>query len=811
MSYYLKTAWRRIQQDRSYALINLFGLAIGLCACMLTVTVILDDLSYDRGWRRSADLYRIVSVYKNAGRQGKEALAYANFGTTLRDNFPEVEQAAHIRKTAKSSEKYIKLAKGQEHVDMRTLEADSNVAKLFDLRYTQGKLESVPPGHANIILTEQFAQQHFPNEAIVGKIIYGISSYSAVERPYVITGVVENLPQNSYLRADAIVIFSSSLPPLNDDGSGFFLEQLLLMQPGTDIPLFTKKINDWYKNYVRNAPAATLAQLPNFELQPIQDAYMHPLSDGQEISGNQSNRYIFGGASVLLLLIACFNFMNLSMAKAMQQRKDTGVRKVLGAAKRNLYLLSFTETLLFFSSATILAFLLYSIAIPLLRNSFQYSLYFNILKHPLSLGITLLGTGLAALLSGVYPAWYIANLQTMPALKKQVSFPSLGGAVWTRKALIILQFSFASLVVISGIIFWRQIHFMQHKDLGFKVDNVLHIGTFNMLEKADAFVNGLQAIPGVAQVSRSAWYPTGSTGNMSRIIKDPHYPDKELKLNYIFGDQNMASLLSFNLLEGRWLTHKDYAFEEALSPAESESQALNFPHVLLTASTANQLGVHTLDIGYPELQIIPVGIIADFHATSLHRAIEPTLITTRKSMDIANVLLRINPKNKQASLAAVTALGKQLFPELPLQLTWLEDRVQQQYAKEAQQQQLLYIFAGLSLGLASLGALGLALYSNKQREKEIGIRKVLGASIGRIIWLLSKDYIALVGIAFAVAAPAAWLLNTKWLANFSYKIPIQAWPFAIALVFCIFIAFTTISLLAIKSARANPINSLRDE
>lgn len=802
---YIRIALRRLRNNKIYSFISLSSLTIGLLSCLLTLTFILDELSYDKFWERKDDIYRIVSVHNKGEAVDKDPAAFSNLGTALKDNFPEVESAGMVRKSGGDlSTKHIRLKKDQDPMSMLVIEADSNVIQTLSLTYLEGQPQRVPEGHANLIVTESFANKHFPGKSATGEIIYGISSYSNTERPYMITGVINDIPNNSYLHAEAIIRMDNEFPALQDDGSGFYIEQLILLNSRTDIKSFTEKINQWYKSYVKNASPTALSNLPQYEFQPIGDIYLNPLSPSQATSGNKTNIYIFGLTSLLLLLTACFNYVNMTMSKELKGRKNSGVLKVLGAERKSIFTQSIIETCLHFALAALLAFALYWLTLPFIEQFFNYS--FNVALFGADI-ISIVLTGCLLLVCGftaLYPAMIASTVNPIKSLKGEIAYTISGSFNWVKQGLVVLQFAMATFVIIATISIWRQIDYVKQQKLGYNPENVLHISAFRLSPNDQSFINELKALNGIDQVSKSAWYPTGFMGNRSRKVEDPYQADGKLDIYYIEGDENLSSLLDFKLLKGRLLTQRDYQKSSQYDDDELQN-------ALLTESTAKRLGIENLDVPHQDLGIIPVGIIADFHAVSLHKPIVPTVITATGEIEVANILIKTNASEQKLLVSQIENLYKKFYPVLPLQMHRVTDLIQLQYKNEDKQQKLLVGFGLVTLSLAILGIFGLAAYTNQQRIKEIGIRKVLGASIPNIIWLLSFSFLKLVLLAAVLASPIAWLASNKWLAYFSYRVNEHWWPFLLATLICVVISFLTVGFLAGRTAKNNPVNSLRDE
>ncbi|WP_028298183.1 FtsX-like permease family protein [Olivibacter sitiensis] len=808
---YLKTAWRTMAKNKVYSTINIVGLTIGLCACMLVGTVVLDDLSYDKFWSRKDDLYRILSVSSTAGLEGKEAQAFANLNTELKKNFPEVEEAAAIetRNIQLSKEKT-----AENVFDVHMIRTDTNVWKMLDIRILEGNPQNFVAGQGNLVISKSLKEKYFPKEDPVGKIIYSVSSYNDEPRPYLITGIMADLPSNTYLRSEAMEIAKPYDMPLSTEGGGYFVEQMLLMKSNTDMAAFSKKANQWYRNFLTDVKEGGKAYIPTFEFQRIDDIYLHSDFTSQPVKGSTTNIYIFSIVTTLLLFIACINFVNLSTARALKRLKETGVRKVLGAQRRQLILQFITECLLFFAISTVMASIWYLLSIGPLERFIGHSLtvtYFSKWATFLSLFLTILVIGI---ITGSYPAWVTSRFDTAGALRNQVGNTPTGG-LWMRKTLIVFQFGIAILVLIGMVVVRSQVHFMVNKDLGFSSKGLLAISQFASGTSAQSLKQELQQIPGIEKVSLSGWTPTIGEASMGRYVAHPDNPDSKVLVNYIFGDADLPDVLGLHANKGRLFDQREArdTLPQNIASSDKQQMAQNAltTKALMTASTASLFHIDHTDQPWNEFGITPIGIVKDFHNISLREPIKPTIIFVDNNPSYTSVLILVKAGTEAKVLPAINKLWQQFHPNMPLKLEWVDDMLQKQYDAEAKQQQLFGFFSALTLLLASLGIFGLVVYTAEQRTKEIGIRKVLGATVSSIVRLLSKDFVKLVLLAIVIASPVAWWAMNKWLEDFAYKIEIQWWMFALAGLVAVVVAVFTVATQAIKAAMANPVESLRDE
>lgn len=810
ISNYCKNAWRNLKNNKIYSAINIVGLTLGLCACMLIATVIIDDLSYDKQWSHQKELYRIVSVNKMGdGLYAKFTSSFAGLSNKLRTDFPEVEAVGKLN----NREDRLKLNDTDypNGIKVSILEADTTIWKLLDLQLLSGNPKHFIEGQTNIVITETFRQKHFKNEDPIGKIIHDVPTYSDKATPYLITGVIKDIPSNSIFRAELIEIEKGRDEDLSKEQFGTFTpNNFILTKAGVDIKKFTKKLNNWYAQFV------TAKNPYQYEFQPLKQVYLHSdFSENQQTKGDIQNIYIFGGVALLLLIIACVNFVNLSSARALQRLQETGIRKILGASRNQIIFQFLAESVLYFTISTLFATVIYWITLPYLENYLG-----NHLANTFTSGYLLFASAcgvilLLSLLAGAYPAWIVSGFRVAAGLKGNLFSGVLGGHQIIRKALVVLQFSISIGLLAALIIVKQQVSFMKNTDLGFDKNNLVSTGYISWGGKGQTFKNELLAQEGVVSASITPWTPT-SAGFMTKDINDPHHPGNKVTVWYINGDIDLAKTLGLQLKEGRLLS-SSFALDKisqdslmGLSRTDYESVAKNQSSVI-TAYTAKVLGIKKLNSTIEGALTSPVGIIKDFNSESLKKPIKPTIILAENAPEYGNMLVRIKPGYEKQATASINKLWRQFYPEKLLDLQWVEQMMAKQYKAESRLQQLFTFFSGLSMLLACLGIFALIIHAAQQRIKEIGVRKVLGASVFQITNLLCKSFLKLVLIAIIIAAPIAWYVMQKWLQDFAYRINIEWWVFVVAGLAAVVIALITVSLQAVKAAMANPVKSLRTE
>ena len=805
---YLKIAWRTTTKNKIYSLINILNLTIGLCACMVIATVVIDDLSYDRQWSKGDDLYRIVSVNKmGEDLHDRFASSLTGLGTSLKNDYSEVVTVAQLRILKQQFKLDDKDPNGIEVVALR---ADTGVWQMLDFKVIQGNPRKYIDGSQNIVITKSFKNRFFPDENPIGKIIYDVPRYSNEASRFLITGVIEDLPSNTVLRSEVILLQKGRNEDLNKKQYGSFSQNYILMKPGTDMKKFTAKVNKWYAGYVE------VKNPYQFEFQPMKNIYLHSdFAETLSVKGDYKNVFILSGVAILLLIIACVNFVNLSTARVIYRLKETGVRKVLGAERRQLVFQFLIESFLLFSVATILATTIYQFSLQPIQNFLEHllskTLFSSFTFFSIAFGVVLL----ISLLSGLYPALILSGFKPAVTLKGKLSSGSFSGQNFVRKSLVVLQFSISIFVIVAMIVVQQQVSFMKTKDIGFDKNNLMYIGFVSWEGKGASFKDELLKQQGIVSASITQWTPT-SAGYMIREIDDPNHEENTIRVNYIYGDIDLAKTLGLRLKKGRLLDRQfaaDTLNLDVIMEMDSATSTVKMKRQssLITTYTAKLLHVNELNTPIKNALTTPVGIIEDIHSETLKKSIQPTVFTAEDSPTYGGMLVKIKPGFERQVMASLNNTWRQFYPNKLLDIKWVDEMINDEYKAESKLQQLFMFFSSLSMFLAALGVLGLIVQAIAERVKEIGIRKVLGASAVGIVKMLSSDFVKLIFIAVFIASPIAWWAMNQWLKDFAYRIEVQWWMFGMAGVLAIVVAVVTVSFQAIKAAIANPVDSLRDE
>lgn len=802
MKYALKIAFRTLTKGKLYTFIHVFGLTLGMAACLLIGTVVIDELSYDKQWSRSADTYRLLSIREGGGAYAqKGGTVYAGLAPTLKQQFAEVEDYSEIYPV----DMHFKIEKTDPLPRKATvLHADTTALQLLDISLLAQE-DLTPAGNIHkIIVSESFSNVHFGGKNPLGVHIYDVPPYGEKANEYIIAGVMKDIPPNTHLRADIIQLTPRNEVTLGKNGEGAgmrYARHYILLREGTDPQQFEQKINHWYAEFTENDNT-------RFALQPMADIYLKTdFPAYQFIQGNIHHSYIFGAVGLLLMAIASINYINLSTARASSRLKETGMQKILGASRKRVLFQSLLESLLIFSMAGCLALLGYQLALPALERFIGHPLAFRFTVAGPYLVYALIAFFSICLFSGLYPAWLVSGFRTVGSMQQVLKSGKNNGG-WLRKSLVVAQFTISIAMLVSMLVVQQQVDFLKTKGVGFDVSGLLSIDYVSWDTKSQTLRTELLKNPDIQSLSFSGWLPTDGAGPMMKSITDPSDPNREIELWYIDGEPNIAQTLGLKLKEGRFLDPGKTG--DAIQANDFEAMASLRP-CLMTASTARLLHVDGVNQPLHEAGIIPVGIIEDFNSESLHKQAAPTVIVGYRDPAYGALLIRTRPETESAVIRAIAEVWKEVYPDKLLEIQVVKEQLARQYTAEEKLRGLFRVFSLLTMLLATMGIFGLIVHTLTLRVKEIGIRKVLGASVAGIVGLLSKDFVKYVCLAIVIASPIAWWAMNRWLEDFAYRIDIRWWIFTVAGLTALAIALATVSWQAVRAAMADPVDSLRDE
>lgn len=815
---YVKIALRNLWKNRSYSLINVLGLSLGITCCLVIYVFIRYELSFDSFHSQSDQTYRIVEHNRKAdGVQYWSSTAYP-LAEAIRREIP----GAGVTQTAGPDKRIIHSvdARGTVHrfEENRVLFADENYLKTFDFSgispkgiWLAGNAATAFRQPNAVVLTQKMAGRYFAGfaneyEKLIGKTLTLNNS-----DPLVVSGIIQDPPQNTNLLFDILInfqFFKANNPYQATNWSGNYQGTTYVTLPvGADPRAFERKLVALQKKYMN----AEDIRRKTYVLQPLADVHTETRY-GDNIGSYVISRTVLGGLAslaVFLILIGSFNFINLSIAQAIQRRKEVGVRKVIGSSQRQLFFQFIGESLLVTLVAGALSLAVFTALLSVINQSFsliELNLQPDGTVWLFSAALVLF----VALLAGAYPAFVLANFQPIKALKG--GFTSGKKTFTLRQSLIVLQFCITYGLLVGTLVVSRQMAFFQQKELGFTKDAVLTINSpRNQMEsKMAVFRQRLLANPAVKEVSFSSGAPLTENhyGTDFRLKSEPEQMKRQAEMKIV--DLPYQSLFGLQLVSGRWFTTSNIV---------PDGQAFN--GFVVNETMVKMLGLtpesaigQTVAINEGEAPIL--GVVRDFHNRSLQNTIEPCVIVCWNTGFHEQIHVRfathtdLEPNFRQ-TLGAVEQTWKQVFPDDVYQYTFLNESLARNYLIEQLVFDAFRIFAAISIFISCLGLFGLITFAATQRTKEIGVRKVLGASVASIVGMLSRDFLKLILIAIVITSPLVWYGMNQWLQDFAYKIDVEWWMFVLAAILAVVIAFATVSFQSMKAALMNPVKSLRSE
>ncbi len=788
---YIKIALRNLWRHKGYSFLNILGLAVGMTAFFLIFLYVSLELSYDSFHSKSDRIYRLVSDIKTPTETLRASGPSWAVPSHLKADFPEVE--SFVRFAGDN----ILVRKDDIKVQQDIVYADSSLFRVFDFSLVKGNPATVLKEQLSVVLTESTAKKYFGDKDALGQTLL-ITSDALPAR---VTGIMKDIPVNSQIQFDMAISMSTMTERFNrgldNQWGNYGLEVYLLLKPGTDPKAFERKLPDFLNR--RNGQEMKEHQMyPTLILEPLNYAYLYSTRNGNS-RGNIKNVYIFSVIGIFILAIACINFINLSTARSVERAKEVGIRKVVGAAKSQLSGQFIGESMIICMFAFLLSLILSAILLPQFNqlagktvSEGMFSNVFNILI----LFIVSLGIGL---LAGIYPALVLSSFKPVSVLKGRFSAGTKG--ILLRKGLVVSQFTISIALIIATVIVYQQLDYMRSRDLGFNKDQMIIIDTQGDKGK-EAFKESLLNIPGVKSAALSSSVPgTGNPGAYSELenIKG----DLQVSnLDLYFVDFDYIPQFQLKMVAGRPFS-KEYATDttQAIIINEAVVKLLGY------ASPRDVIGKRFKQWGR-EGKII--GVLKNFNYRGLQQEITPlTMRIDPRGSGLVSV--KVSGTNLKATLKAIEGKWNQVYKDKPFSSFFLDEHFSKLYRSEELFGKLFFNFAVLAILISCLGLLGLASYSTIQRTKEIGIRKVMGASVTGIIRLLSADFLRLVVIAFIISSPLSGFLMYGWLKDFAYRINISWTVFAIAGAGAVLIAVVTVSLQAVRAATTSPVKSLRAE
>jgi putative ABC transport system permease protein len=797
---YLKIVWRNIRKKKMFSAINILGLSIGIATCFIIMLYVQDELSYDRFNVKADRTYRVAFKANINGGKILEGNIMPPVAAALKKDYPEVEEATRLNLNGDTKITY----NNKTFKESKLAIVDSNFFSVFTLPFIKGSSKTALMEPHNIVLTKDMAQKYFNIEEPINKLL------KIDNEVFKVTGVIDNIPANSHFHFDFFVPLSD-LPYAKDPSwmsSGMFT--YIVLKKGYDYKKLEAKFPGMVEKYmgpqIQQKMGISLSQFKTkgnelgFILQPLTSIHLYSETNFElEPGGNGNYVYIFGAIAIFMLAVACINFINLSTAGASKRAKEVGVRKVAGSGKFQLISQFLSESILITLFALIIAFLLIEITLPAFNNISGKHLSFNI-KPMLALGALGLLVGIIA---GIYPAFYLSSFKPIAVLKGKLT--SNNKSFGLRSGLVVFQFFISVTLIISTIVVYRQMKFIQNKKLGYDKEQIITLPNSYALGKNErVYKEEMLKDPRIVSATASSFKPAGPSNNNNALAYPERHDNQMMKTVEYHVDENYIPTFNMEMAAGRNFS-KDFA-TDSLSMIINESAAKAFGW-----SIVNAVGKTIIRQNSDRGTNIPfhvIGVVKDFNFKSLHEAISPLLMTLQPD---GGLIFKIKTTDIAGLLATMKRQWDSYNTDEPFTYSFMDDLFNKTYSAEQKTGTILNIFSILIIFVACLGLFGLATYTAEQRNKEIGIRKVLGASVTQVTQMLSKEFLRLVLIASLIAFPVGWWAMNKWLQSFAYRINISWWVFAVAGLSALLIALLTVSFQSIKAAIANPVKSLRTE
>ena len=783
---YLTVAIRNITRNKTFSAINILGLAIGMACCILILLYVQNELSYDQHHEHAHRIHRVATEGSIAGSMHQYAFTPFPMGPALVKDYLEVIDAVRFYKG--NPRMFVRDQHGHFFYENGVMFTDSNIFKAFNFPLSQGDTETAFLEPYSVVITEAIAQKYFGEQDPVGQIL------SFNDKAFKVTGVLKDTAHNTHFQFN---LLASPIPLKSDWGRHSFYTYLLLQQSA-----FARELEAKLPGFIERH--AGKEHEDQYFLQPLTDIHLRSHLGG-EISPNGDIRYVylFLIIALFVLVLACINFMNLSTARSATRSKEVGMRKVVGANRTQLIRQFIGESILLALVALLFAIVLIEISLPAFNAFIQRELVLDYAGN-WHVVLGLLSVVLfAGLLSGIYPAFFLSAFQPIEVLKSTLTRGLKTSSA--RKTLVVFQFVISIILIIGTVVVYDQVDYIRNKKLGFDKEHVIVMPDPGE-QVTERYRSILSTYPNVLNTSRSDYLPGGgvSSRRFRPFSHSTHLDDLGLFVRYIEVDQGFISTYGLELVEGRDFSKSDKYRTFILNEAAMRKFGWT--------SYTNQ----KVEVGYRQGSRMKVsvrgdvvGVVKDFHYQSLHHEIEPLIIMTGNWFNYFSI--RIRSDDVAGTLSFLKTQWKEIAPNKPFDYFFLDDDYDKLYRTEEQIGTLFGLFSILAIFVASLGLFGLASFTAQLRIKEIGIRKVLGASVSNLVLMLSKEFALLVGLANLIAWPIAYYAMHRWLQDFAYRIDLEIWAFVLSGFLALFIALTTVSYQAWKVARTNPVDALRYE
>lgn len=790
---YLKTALRYLGRQKGYTALNIIGLTIGISSSLIIILYLYNELSFDQYHEKADRIYRVSSDIKETDDAFRWAVTQNPLGQKLVSEFGEVEQYVRFADNGRTELTIDDISYFEENV----YNVDSTLFDVFTFEFVQGNPETALDAPKSIVLNQTVADKIFKGENPVGKSLR-VDGGDLFQ----VTGVYKDMPKNSHLIADVLISVDNRPNMANINWGGFNIFTYILLSPTADAAAFEIKLDEVIQEHV--APIFSQFNITIvYELINIKDIHLYSDFLGEpEPLGDITYIYIFSAVCVFMVFIACINYMNLATARSVKRATEVGIRKVMGAGRQLLIGQFLTESVLITFCSFVLSIIIVFISIPIINNTLGISLQIAMLTQPLLVGLMLLILLIAGIFGGSYPAFYLSAFLPAEVLKGGKSKRS--GNAFLRKTLVVIQFSISIFMLIGTGIIYDQMQFVSNKDLGFDKDQVITFTFTNGEQRAkwDVLRNKILQDPNIKSAATSNSRPgIGFSKNLLRVeMEEGGFEEKGVNMYAV--DYDYFPTLNIGFADGRNFS-REFPSDTASSVIINEAMATRF-------NWSEPIGKRFQMMGGPDTTTYfkVLGVVKNFHQQSLYNPIEPIMFIPRLNNN--NVLVKID-KNQKEAVASIKQSWSEVFPNLPLGYTYLDEEFQQQYETDQLRGNLFLGFSLMTIVISCMGLLGLASFTAEQRTKEISIRKVLGANVTGLIQLLIKDFLILVCIAAIPAFTVAWYFGKNWLQNFEYSVEVNYLIFVGVLLITMIITILSTGFFALRAATSNPAESLKYE
>ncbi|HEV7334202.1 MAG TPA: ABC transporter permease [Flavisolibacter sp.] len=802
---YLKTAVRNLLRYKGFTLINILSLVVGITGCLVIALFVWDEKKFDKGIPGGENVYRIYNKQNDLNGTTNVSVVQPAYTTYLQQNYPEVDTTMRI---LMSRDKFLMERGEKSGYEEKGWFVDGSFFHVFPLPFLRGDAATALSAPGTVVISEDIAKRYFGKEDPIGKTVY------IDKDTFAVMGVTAKLPDHFHLQFNYLMSLPSAGIPAqrmeNWTWNQFYT--YIKLKPGANAEQVEKKFQAYVKKEIYptldNPNSTFLPQfqkLENIHLQSADFVY------DNAVRGNES--YVNGLTIIALfvLVIACFNFINLATARSFRRAKEIGVRKVVGADRKQLVMQFIGETILLSIVAMLIAIIATMLLLPALNNFTEKTISFNPFSNPMIALLVLAAGVVIGVLAGIYPAMVLSGFQPIKVLKSMKPTGGSGHIGWLRQSLVVVQFALSALLIVCAMIVYKQVRYLNTKDLGFSKEQLVFFQTRGGVnENLETFKSELKRSPNVVSVTSGYGLPGDQFAG--ETVKIPGKGDQGFSTKLFIGDHDYVKTLGLKLIAGR-------DFSREMSTDEREAFIINEAAVkefgFGTPEKALGQSIHwnewePADTTNPVKKGKVIGVVQDFHYKSLHEKVTASVIQVYPAVNF-KVAVKVRTADMSNTIAYINEVWNKFSPGYPLDYKFMDETYGQMYKAEEKMASLIWIFTIMAIVVGCMGLFGLAAFSAEQRTKEIGIRKVLGAGVFNIVGLLSKSFVRLVIVSSLLAFPIAWWAMNKWLEDFSYRVAISWWVFVIAAGAALLVALITVSFQAVKAAVADPVKSLRTE